>query len=214
LVIGTHALIQKNIDFSKLGLVIIDEQHRFGIKQRKELLSKHTELIPHFLSMTATPIPRTLALSIYGDLDLSILDEMPKNRKKIITKIVPKSKEGPMFEFIRKEIKSGRQVFVICPRIDEVIEDEDGKPKGKNLFSFEQILNSEVKAVKKEVETMKKFFPEFNVEMLHGQMKPKDKEIIMNKFGRNEINLLVSTSVIEVGVDVPNATIMLIMGTE
>jgi ATP-dependent DNA helicase RecG len=207
-------LIQKNIDFSKLGLVIIDEQHRFGIKQRKELLSKQNELIPHFLSMTATPIPRTLALSIYGDLDLSILDEMPKNRKKIITKIVTKSKEGPMFEFIRKEIKTGRQVFVICPRIDEPAKDEEGDPTGKNLFSFEQMLNSEVKAVKKEVETMKKIFPEFNVEMLHGQMKPKDKEIIMNKFSRNEINLLVSTSVIEVGVDIPNATIMLIMGTE
>jgi ATP-dependent DNA helicase RecG len=207
-------LIQKNIDFSKLGLVIIDEQHRFGIKQRKELLSKKTELIPHFLSMTATPIPRTLALSIYGDLDLSILDEMPKNRKKIITKIVSKSKEGPMFEFIRKEIKTGRQVFVICPRIDEPAKDEEGNPTGKNLFSFEQMLNSEVKAVKKEVQTMKEIFPEFNVEMLHGQMKPKEKELIMNKFSKNEINLLVSTSVIEVGVDIPNATIMLIMGTE
>jgi ATP-dependent DNA helicase RecG len=213
---GTHALIQKNIDFSKLGLVIIDEQHRFGIKQRKELLNKQVGLIPHFLSMTATPIPRTLALSIYGDLDLSILDEMPKNRKKIITKIVPKTKEGPMFEFIRKEIKTGRQVFVICPRIEETNnnETEDGKPKGKNLFSFEQMLNYEVKAVKKEVETMKKVFPEFKIDMLHGKLKPKEKEIIMNKFNKNEINLLVSTSVIEVGVDVPNATIMLIMGTE
>ncbi len=214
LVIGTHALIQKNIDFSKLGLVIIDEQHRFGIKQRKELLSKQNELIPHFLSMTATPIPRTLALSIYGDLDLSILDEMPKNRKKIITKIVAKAREATMYEFIRKEIKSGRQAFVICPRIEETILEEDGKPKGKNLFSFEQMLNSEVKAVKKEVETMKKIFPEYNIEMLHGKLKPKEKELIMNKFSRNETNLLVSTSVIEVGVDVPNATIMLIMGTE
>jgi len=215
LVIGTHALIQKNIDFKKLGLVIIDEQHRFGIKQRKELINKHNDLLPHFLSMTATPIPRTLALSIYGDLDLSILDEMPKNRKTIITKIVPKIKEKPMFEFIRKEIKNGRQAFVICPRIEIVEEtNEDGTKKIKNLFSFDQLLNYEVKAVKKEVEKMKNIFPEFKIEMLHGKMKSKEKELIMKKFYNNEVNMLVSTSVIEVGVDVPNATIMLIMGTE
>lgn len=210
LVIGTHSLIQKNIDFSNLGLVIIDEQHRFGIKQRKELINKHNDLLPHFLSMTATPIPRTLALSIYGDLDLSILDEMPKNRKTIITKIVPKIKEKPMYEFIRKEIKNGRQAFVICPRIEEVIAEE----KPKNLFSFDQLLNYEVKAVKKEVQNLKKIFPEFNIEMLHGKLKSKEKELIMKKFNNNEINLLVSTSVIEVGIDVPNASIMLIMGTE
>ncbi len=210
LVIGTHSLIQKSIDFKNLGLVIIDEQHRFGIKQRKELISKHEDLIPHFLSMTATPIPRTLALSIYGDLDLSILDEMPKNRKTIITKIVPKLREKAMFEFIRKEIKNGRQAFVICPRIEESTEEE----KSKNIFSFDQLLNYEVKAVKKEVEEMKKIFPEFKIEILHGKMKSKDKELIMNKFNKNEINMLVSTSVIEVGIDVPNATIMLIMGTE
>ena len=195
-------------------MVIIDEQHRFGIKQRKELISKHNELIPHFLSMTATPIPRTLALSIYGDLDLSILDEMPKNRKSIITKIVSKTKEKPIFEFIRKEIHNGRQAFVICPRIEEVIDEEIETKKSKNLFSFDQLLNYEVKAVKKEVEKMKKIFPEFNIEMLHGKMKSKDKELIMKKFNNNEINMLVSTSVIEVGIDVPNATIMLIMGTE
>ncbi len=213
-VIGTHSLIQKSIDFKNLGLVIIDEQHRFGIKQRKELISKNSGLIPHFLSMTATPIPRTLALSVYGDLDLSILDEMPKNRKKIITKITPKSREKTMYEFIRKEIKSGRQAFVICPRIEESnIENEEGK-KAKNLFSYDQLLNYEVKAVKKEVENLKKVFPEFKVEMLHGKLKSKEKELIMNKFNNNDINLLVATSVIEVGIDVPNATIMLIMGTE
>ncbi|MFA5229959.1 MAG: helicase-related protein [Candidatus Paceibacterota bacterium] len=223
--VGTHALIQKNIDFEKLGLVIIDEQHRFGIKQRRELLRHHNDsknsnnlnraLLPHFLSMTATPIPRTLALSIYGDLDLSILDEMPKNRKAIITKIVTKSKEKPMFEFIHKEIKNGRQAFVICPRIEIAEEtNEDGAKKAKNLFSFDQLLNYEVKAVKKEVEKMKKVFPKFNIEMLHGKMKSKEKELIMRKFYNNEINLLVATSVIEVGIDVPNASVMLIMGTE
>lgn len=236
LVVGTHALIQKNINFKNLGLVIIDEQHRFGIKQRKELLRnpnnpKTSNLpeededengcsgnlgdghLPHFLSMTATPIPRTLALSIYGDLDLSILSEMPKNRKPTITKIVSKSKETVMFDFIKKEIKNGRQAFIICPRIEESNKNEENK-KVKNIFSYDQLLNFEVKAVKKEVEKMKKIFPNFKVEMLHGKMKPKEKELIMTKFYKNEINMLVATSVIEVGVDVPNATIMLIMGTE
>ncbi len=215
--------------------MIIDEQHRFGIKQRKELLrnsnnSKTSNLsdedededenccldigtVPHFLSMTATPIPRTLALSIYGDLELSILDEMPKNRKPIITKIISKNKEGLMYDFIRKEIKNGRQAFVICPRIEDPIESEETK-KTKNIFSFDQLLNYEVKAVKKEVEEMKKIFPEFKIEMLHGKMKSKDKEAIMKRFYQNETNILVATSVIEVGVDVPNATVMLIMGTE
>jgi len=210
LIVGTHALIQKSVSFGNLGLVIIDEQHRFGVEQRKKLLDeKQNKLVPHLLSMTATPIPRTLALAMYGDLELSILDEMPKGRQKIITKIVSKRSEDKMFEFIKEQIEEGRQAFVVCPRIEEQTESEK-----KNILSFDQILNYEVKAVKKEFEKIKKHFDPIEVAMLHGKMKPKEKGEIMNDFNSGKTKILVSTSVIEVGIDVPNVSIMVIEGAE
>ncbi|MFH1661527.1 MAG: helicase-related protein, partial [Candidatus Falkowbacteria bacterium] len=202
IIIGTHALIQENIEFNNLGLAIIDEQHRFGVEQRKKLISAGT---PHLLSMTATPIPRSLALAMYGDLDLSIIDEMPKNRKKILTYIVPEKKRADGYKFIREEIKKGRQVFVICPLID--ISDKLG-----------------VKSVKEEFEKLdKKVFHDLEIGFLHGKMPARggsasggkhSKESIMQNFLENKIKILVSTSVVEVGVDVPNATVMIIEGAE
>ncbi len=196
-VIGTHALIQKNIKFNKLGFVIIDEQHRFGVDQRKLLkLKNDNSITPHLLSMTATPIPRTLALTFYGDLDISLITELPKNRKKIITSIIPPEKRQPAYDFIAKEIGKGKQVFVICPLINE--SDKLG-----------------VKAVTEEYKKLSKnIFPQFNIGYLHGKMKKNEKEKTMDDFSQNKINLLVSTSVVEVGIDIPNATIMMIEGAE
>ena len=199
ILIGTHALIQENVKFGKLAFVILDEQHRFGIEQRAKLC-KQKELIPHFLSMTATPIPRTLALTLYGDLDLSLLDELPKGRKKVITKVISPEKREEAYEFIRNEIKRGKQVFVICPRIE---------PK-ENSLSW-----AEVKAVKKETEILsKEIFPDFKIGMLHGRMKTQEKEKVIQDFKKGKINILVSTSVVEVGIDIPNATLMMIEGAE
>ena len=214
LVIGTHALIQKNIRFNRLGLIIVDEQHRFGVEQRKKLIAKNANKkeIPHLLSMTATPIPRTLALAFYGDLDLSILDELPKGRKRIITKVIPPKDREKVYNFIRKEIKEGRQAFVICPRIEET---EISNIKDDNLLTLSERLNHEVKAVKKEYKKLsEEIFPDLKIVMLHGKMKPKEKEIVMKDFQENKINLLVSTSVVEVGVDIPNASLMIIEGSE
>ncbi|MFQ6049890.1 MAG: ATP-dependent DNA helicase RecG [Candidatus Paceibacterales bacterium] len=203
IIIGTHALIQENVKFEKLALVILDEQHRFGVEQRAHLCQNATSqkrLIPHLLSMTATPIPRTLALTIYGDLDLSLLDELPKGRKKIITQLVPPKKRKEVYKFIKDEIKKGRQVFVICPRIEPT--DTGG-------------TWSDAKAVKEEYEKLsKKIFPDLKIAMLHGKMKPKEKDGIMRKFKNGQTNILVSTSVVEVGIDIPNATIMIIEGAE
>lgn len=203
ILIGTHALIQEEVRFDKLALVILDEQHRFGVEQRAKLIKEKNKKdlrIPHLLSMTATPIPRTLSLTIYGDLDLSLLTDLPKGRKKVITKIVPPQKREKAYEFIRKEVRKGRQVFVICPRIEP-------KEKDETL--------AEMKAVKKEYEKLsKEIFPDLKVEMLHGKMKPKEKEEIMKKFREGEIDILVSTSVVEVGIDIPKATVMMIEGAE
>lgn len=211
--IGTHALIQKSVIFKNLGLVIIDEQHRFGVKQRAALSdgSGPGRQIPHLLSMSATPIPRTLMLTIFGDLDISIIDEMPAGRKEIITKVVDASNRPKAYDFIKKEVKKGRQVFVICPRIDKSEVGESDKPADL----WKKFIALEVKSVKEEYEKLsKRIFPEFEVEMLHGQMKAKDKEKVMNDFRDGKTQILVSTSVIEVGVDVPNATIMMIEGSE
>jgi ATP-dependent DNA helicase RecG len=209
ILIGTHALIQDKVKFGKLALVIVDEQHRFGVEQRARLCQEKngkTKLIPHLLSMTATPIPRTLALTIYGDLDLSLLDELPKGRKKIITKVIDPEMRDEAYNFIRKEVKKGRQVFVICPRI----EPPNGEKKGPDITHW-----TEAKAVKEEYEKLSKtVFPDLKVGMLHGKMKSKEKEKIMKDFKNKKTDILVSTSVVEVGIDIPNATVMMIEGAE
>jgi len=209
ILIGTHALIEDKVRFGNLALVVVDEQHRFGVEQRARLCQEKnskTRLIPHLLSMTATPIPRTLALSIYGDLDLSLLDELPKGRKKIITKVISPEKREETYQFIRKEVKKGRQVFVICPRI----EPPNGEKKESDVTRW-----TEAKAVKKEYEKLSKtIFPDLKVGMLHGKMKSKEKEKIMKDFKNKKIDILVSTSVVEVGIDIPNASVMMIEGTE
>ncbi|MBU3942830.1 ATP-dependent DNA helicase RecG, partial [Patescibacteria group bacterium] len=208
ILIGTHALIQDKVKFGNLGLVVLDEQHRFGVKQRAKLLDVRrpngdvARPIPHLLSMTATPIPRTLALTIYGDLDLSLIDELPKGRKKIITKIIKPSEREETYNFIREEIKNKRQVFIICPRI------EKNEEKKNSTWS-------EVKTVKEEHERLSKdIFPDLKLDILHGKMTPKEKEAVMLKFKNMKTDILVSTSVVEVGIDIPNATVMMIEGAE
>jgi ATP-dependent DNA helicase RecG len=208
IVIGTHALIQKNVTFSKLGLVIIDEQHRFGVEQRAKL-TKNIKLLPHFLSMTATPIPRTLAITAFGDLNISLITELPKNRKPITTKIVPPSNRKKAYQFIRQEIKKGRQAFVICPRI-EPSENNTEKSEDKRKTAWD-----DVKAVKEEYKKLsQKVFPNLKVEMLHGKLKSEEKEKVMKGFAEGKTNILVSTSVVEIGIDIPNATIMMIEGAD
>src|SRR3989344_1799365 len=217
ILIGTHALIEKKVVFSakggsayggkKLGLAMVDEQHRFGVLQRSRLLKK-TEKSPHFLTMTATPIPRTLALTIYADLDVSLIDEMPEGRKPIETKIVPPKERNLAYEFIKGRLAEGDQAFVICPRIE---------PKNwKSDFPWKSdFLRAEMKSVKEEHKKLKeKIFPEFNIGIMHGKLTPKEKEETMRRFREGKTHVLVSTSVVEVGVDVPNATIMLIEGAE
>jgi ATP-dependent DNA helicase RecG len=196
IIIGTHALIQQKVIFKNLGLVVIDEQHRFGVDQRKTLKQKSVTTMPHLLSMTATPIPRSLALTLYGDLDLSVLTQMPLGRKKIITKIVAPEKRLLAYDFIRDEIKNGRQVFVICPLIEE--SDKLG-----------------VKAATAEYEKLKKeVFPDLSVGLVHGKLKATEKDRVMRDFSLNKINILVATAVVEVGIDVPNASVMMIEGAE
>ncbi|MDP3093929.1 MAG: ATP-dependent DNA helicase RecG [bacterium] len=212
ILIGTHALIQKSVKFKNLGLVIIDEQHRFGIEQRARLIqnTKYKILdtnIPHLLSMTATPIPRSLAMTIYGDLDLSIIDELPKGRRKIITKVVPPKERQVVYDFIRSQIELGKQAFVICPRIEK---NTKYKIPDTRYSSW-----ADVKAVQEEKEKLaKEIFPDLKVEMLHGKMTPKEKEKTMKDFKNNKIKVLVATSVVEVGIDIPNASVMVIEGAD
>lgn len=203
IVIGTHALIQKKVTFKHLGLVIVDEQHRFGIKQRKELAQKSNDFgkVAHLLSMTATPIPRTLALTIYGDLDLTILDEMPPGRKKILTEVITPSERDRMYTAVKQELELGRQVYVICPRIDDPDEEEFQKKNQKSVLAEQKRLQENI-------------FQKWNVGALHGKMRPTDKERVMRDFTLGKIDILVSTTVIEVGVNVPNASVILIEGAE
>ena len=197
--IGTHSLIQEKVRFGNLALVVVDEQHRFGVKQRARLLHR-TTLIPHLLSMTATPIPRTLAMTLYGDLDLTLITQLPNGRKQIITRVVPPAGREKAYEAIAEQIAQGRQAFVICPRIERT----EKSPK-----------DVEVKTVKEEYEKLsKEIFPELRIEMLHGKMATKEKEGVMRKFKFGKIDVLVSTSVVEVGVDIPNATVMMIEGAD
>ena len=220
IIFGTHALIQKYVKFNDLALVIIDEQHRFGVRQRAELLKKSLPVdrrdksninIPHLLSMSATPIPRTLSLTIFGDLDLSIIDELPKGRKEIITKIVAPKDRDKAYAFIRGQVKKGRQVFVICPRIEPTIIDSEDEQQQTIIKSSWLNTWENVKMVKEEYEKLsQKVFPDLRVGMMHGKMKPKEKNEVMKNFSGHKIDILVSTSVIEVGVDIPNAVIMMI----
>ena len=190
LVIGTHALITDDTKFARLGLAIIDEQHRFGVAQRQKLLSKARSM-PHLLSMTATPIPRSLQLTIFGDLEVSILDQLPAGRQAITTKIVAKAAEEQMWRDIKKELELKHQVYYICKK------SEDSSA-------------SELSSVKKEFKRIAKMLNGYTVELLHGRMKPDEKDDIMTRFSKGEIDVLVSTTVVEVGVNVPNATVMAI----
>ena len=193
--IGTHALIVEDVEFKNLGLVVTDEQHRFGVRQRANIVSKGSN--PDVLVMTATPIPRTLALILYGDLDISIIDELPPNRKKIETYPVTKNYERRVEEFIRSNVQSGRQAYVVCP----LVEDSEEFDNFKSVMEIAEKYKDTV-------------FPEFRVEYLHGKMKQKEKDEIMHKFKDGEIQILVSTTVIEVGVNVPNANIMVVQNAE
>jgi ATP-dependent DNA helicase RecG len=189
-IIGTHALIQEKVDMKNLALVIIDEQHRFGVEQRKTLMAKAGHM-PHVLSLTATPIPRSLALTLYGELDLSLLDTKPEGRKPIITKIVSPNSIAQTYEEVKKQLDMGKQMFVVCPVINE---------STRSAKSVNQVYD----------ELRQKYFKEYRVGLLHGKMPGAEKNDIMKKFVDHEIDILVSTTVVEVGVDVPNATVMLI----
>ncbi len=194
ILIGTHAILEENVVFKNLGLVVTDEQHRFGVRQRSTIVSKGTN--PDVLVMTATPIPRTLALILYGDLDISIIDELPPNRKEIETYAVTKGLENRVNDFVRKQIKAGRQAYVVCPLVEE---NEEIKAK-----SVEEIYEK----YKNEI------FTDLSVEYMHGKMRPKEKDEIMERFKNGEIDILISTTVIEVGVNVPNSSIMIVENAE
>lgn len=197
IIIGTQALLHRALDVKKIGLVVIDEQHRFGVKQRSQL--KQIGINPHLLTMTATPIPRTAALTIFGELDMSLIDEMPLNRLPVKSWVVPSSKRQAAYDWIEKQIVNSDQVFVICPLIDE---------------SERESLAS-TRAAQKEFTTLSEaVFPKRKLALLHGKMKSTEKEKIMSSFKNKEIDILVSTSVVEVGIDIPNATVILIEGSE
>lgn len=200
ILIGTHSLIAKSVKFKNLAYTIIDEQHRFGTKQRMEL-TKKSGVLPHLLSMTATPIPRTLALTLYGDLDLTLLDQMPSGRKPIITELVEESERNDVYSKVRNELKNGRQVYVICPRINEP---DETKKRALLVKS----------AIAEASRLQKSIFKEYKVGVVHSKMKPKEKEDVMLDFYDKKIDILVATSVVEVGVNVPNATVIIIEGAQ
>ena len=192
--IGTHALLEENVLFKNLGLVVTDEQHRFGVKQRSTIVAKGNN--PDTLVMTATPIPRTLALILYADLDISIIDELPPNRQKIDTFAVTKHLEERVNNFIKKQIDEGRQAYIVCPLVEE-----NEEINAQSVLELAERYKNEI-------------FKNYKVEYLHGKMKPKEKDEIMNKFKKGEIDVLISTTVIEVGVNVPNASIMVVENAE
>lgn len=203
IIIGTHALLQENVTFSKLGLVITDEQHRFGVRQRAALTEKGS--IPHTLVMTATPIPRSLAMVLYGDMDISAIRQLPPGRQPIDTYSVTKSYHQRIFSFIAKEIDQGHQAYIICPLIQKDDDENEKKTQSKNeitqVIKFAQELKDSV-------------FTNYNVGILHGKMKPAEKNEIMEAFAKNDVQILVSTTVVEVGINVPNATVIMIENAE
>ena len=194
MIVGTHALIQEKVNYHSLALVITDEQHRFGVRQREMLSEKG--VFPHTIVMSATPIPRTLAVILYGDLDISVINEMPANRLPIKNCVVDVSYRKKAYEFIRKEVETGHQAYVICPMVEE-----SEAMDAENVVEYTEVLRTELP-------------PAFCIEYLHGKMKPKEKNEIMERFLANEIQVLVSTTVIEVGVNVPNATVMMVENSE
>ena len=194
IIIGTHALIQEKVHYKNLALVVTDEQHRFGVRQREALAGKGRS--PHILVMSATPIPRTLAIILYGDLDISVIYEMPKNRLPIKNCVVDTSYRETAYRFMKKQVQEGRQCYVICPMVEE-----SEKLEAENVMDYSSMLSEEM-------------WDQIRVGSLHGRMKQQEKDEIMDSFGRNEIQILVSTTVVEVGIDVPNATVMLIENAE
>ncbi len=200
ILIGTHSLIYKSVEFKHLAYVIIDEQHRFGTNQRKKL-AKKDERLPHLLSMTATPIPRTLALTIYGDLDITLLDQMPAGRKPIKTEVVGPGQTKAMYDHVLSELEAGRQAYVICPRIEEP------DPDKQTALNMKSVI-AEAKRLKKDV------FQDWEIGVLHGKMTPAEKDAVMQDFNNHKIDVLCATSVVEVGVNVPNATNIIIEGAE
>jgi ATP-dependent DNA helicase RecG len=198
ILIGTHSLFEEKIQFSKLALLIFDEQHKFGVEQRRKLLERQ-EILPHFLSMTATPIPRTLALTIFGDLDISFLKELPSGQRKVKINVLLPKEQNQAFEFLREKLKEKEQAFFVCPRIEI-------SQKGR--------LFSEVKTVKEQAALLRKIFPGAKIGILHGRMKTKEKEIIMTQFEEKFLDILVATNVIEEGIDLPQVNILFIQNAE
>lgn len=192
--IGTHAVIQDKVEYNKLALVITDEQHRFGVRQRESLSLKGEK--PHVLVMSATPIPRTLAIILYGDLDVSIIDELPAERLPIKNCVVNTSYRPTAYRFIEKQVSQGRQVYIICPMVEE-----SETMEGENVIQYAQMLRSQ-------------FAPSVRISYLHGKMKAVDKQKVMDDFSEGKIDVLVSTTVVEVGVNVPNATVMMVENAE
>jgi ATP-dependent DNA helicase RecG len=195
ILVGTHALIEEKVKFDKLGLAIVDEQHRFGVDQRSKLWSKNTDVYPHVLVMTATPIPRTLAMTLYGDLDISVIDELPSGRKPIITHHRYDSNRLKVNGFLKQEIEKGGQVYIVYPLIEE-----------SEKLDLKDLMDG--------YESMCRAFPEYHLSIVHGKMKPADKQYEMERFKKGETQILVATTVIEVGVDVPNASVMVIENSE
>ena len=201
ILVGTHAILNEDVRFKNLALVIVDEQHRFGVEQRRKIReeSGNSDTTPHFLSMTATPIPRSFALTLYGDLDISIIKQMPSGRKSIKTRVVDPHNRSKAYGFIGDQIKEGRQVFVICPLIEET---------GKDVSAEKKTVLQEYKKLSEQI------FPDLRISYLHGKMKAKEKDKVMKEFAQGNIDILVSTSVVEVGVNIPNAAVMVIEGAE
>ena len=195
LIVGTHALLEESVKFKKLGLAVIDEQHRFGVAQRSKLWQKNKDVYPHVLVMTATPIPRTLAMTVYGDLDVSVIDELPKGRKPIETKHLRDSGRLKLFGFMKKQIEIGRQVYIVYPLIEESVN-----------FDYKDLMDG--------YESISRAFPRTPLSIVHGRMKSVDKDFEMDRFTKGETKILVATTVIEVGVNVPNATVMVVENAE
>ncbi|WP_026462063.1 ATP-dependent DNA helicase RecG [Adhaeribacter aquaticus] len=195
IIVGTHALLEDVVQFQNLGLCIIDEQHRFGVAQRSKLWQKNPRVIPHVLVMTATPIPRTLAMTLYGDLDVSVIDELPAGRKEIVTVHRFDAHRLRVFGFLREQIKLGRQVYIVYPLIEE-----------SETMDYKDLMDG--------YESVKRAFPEYQISMVHGKMKPQDKDFEMQRFVKHETQIMVATTVIEVGVNVPNASVMVIESAE